>query len=220
MKSQNEAKRRTGRPLSFDRSEALKQAMLAFWRHGYETTSIVDLTTAMKITAPSLYAAFGDKRQLFLEAVALYAGDPEEQRRAIENAASSFDAASDLLEAVAVAFTGDETPPGCLLASATATGSPEANDVRCVVASIRGGLAARFVSRIERDVVEGLLPGDTDPNALANLVVAVTLGMSVLARDGASRSILLALGKAALNGWPNARGRVAIDSGGPIRTAS
>lgn len=204
MESATRATRKTGRPLSFDRSVALKAAMLAFWRHGYETTSIVDLTTAMKISAPSLYTAFGDKRRLFLEAVDLYVGDPEERKRAIEVAPSSFQAASDLLQAVAVAFTGDETPPGCLLASATATGSPEVSDVRCAVASFRRGLAAQLVSRIERDVVEGLLPGDTDASALANLVVAMTLGMSGLARDGADRSTLLKLGEVALTGWPTA----------------
>ena len=69
--------RKIGRPLSFDRNVALRQAMLTFWRYGYETTSVSDLTTAMGITAPSLYTAFGDKKQLFLEAVRLYAGEPE-----------------------------------------------------------------------------------------------------------------------------------------------
>lgn len=211
MESRSQPKRKTGRPLSFDRSAALEAAMLAFWRHGYETTSIVDLTTAMKITAPSLYTAFGDKRQLFLEAVELYVGDPAEQERAIDDAPSAFHAASTLLQAVAIAFTGDETPPGCLLASATATGSREADEVRRVVASIRRRLAARLVSRIERDITEALLPGDTDADALANLVVAVTLGMSVLARDGATRSTLLALGRAALDVWPKGRDRRHID---------
>ena len=61
--------RRTGRPLSFDRDAALRQAMLTFWRHGYETTSVAELTAAMGVSAPSLYTAFGDKKQLFLEAM-------------------------------------------------------------------------------------------------------------------------------------------------------
>ena len=64
--------RRAGRPLSFDRDAALNQAMLLFWRHGYESTAVSDLTAAMGVTPPSLYAAFGDKKRLFLEAVALY----------------------------------------------------------------------------------------------------------------------------------------------------
>ena len=116
-------RRKTGRPLSFDRDAALEKAMLVFWRHGYETSSITDLTGAMGITAPSLYTAFGDKKQLFLEAVRRYAGDPEASRIAIESAPTAHDAARTLLFGAAAAYTGNETPPGCLLASATASGS-------------------------------------------------------------------------------------------------
>src|SRR3978361_1815132 len=64
--------RKTGRPLSFDRDAALERAMLVFWRYGYEAASLQELTSAMGITPPSLYSAFGDKEQLFLEAVARY----------------------------------------------------------------------------------------------------------------------------------------------------
>ena len=177
--------------------------MLAFWRHGYETTSIVDLTTAMGITAPSLYTAFGDKRQLFLEAVELYAGDPAEWGRAIEAATSAFEVASELLDAVAITYTGEDTPSGCLLASATATGSPDAIDVQRVVADIRQGLAAQLATRIRRDIADGLLPTDCNANALADLVVAVTQGMSALARDGGSRRQLLAVARAAMMAWPS-----------------
>ena len=194
--------RKAGRPLSFDRSAALRAAMLAFWRHGYETTSIVDLTTAMGITAPSLYAAFGDKQQLFLEAVALYIGDPAEVARAIDEAISAFQAASDLLEAVAITYTGEETPSGCLLASATATGSAGACDVRRVVAGIRRDLATQLARRIDRDIADGLLPADCDANGLADLVVAVTQGMSALARDGGTRAQLLAVAHTAMKAWP------------------
>ena len=75
MKRSYPQPRKTGRPLSFDRTDVLEKAMRAFWRFGYETTSISNLTTAMGITTPSLYGAFGDKKQLFLEAVRRYAGD-------------------------------------------------------------------------------------------------------------------------------------------------
>jgi AcrR family transcriptional regulator len=195
-------KRKPGRPLSFDRSAALKAAMLAFWRHGYETTSIADLTRAMGITAPSLYTAFGDKRRLFLEAVDLYAGDPAERARAIKAAGSAFEAASHLLDAVAIAFTGEETPTGCLLASATATGSPDAADVQLVVANVRRSLAAQLAARIEKDIADGLIPSECDANGLADLILAVIQGMSVLARDGGSRSRLIAVAHAAMKAWP------------------
>lgn len=177
--------------------------MLVFWRHGYETSSIVDLTTAMKITAPSLYTAFGDKRQLFLEAVALYVGDPAEQARAIEDAPSARQAASSLLDAVAITYTGEETPPGCLVASAAASGSHAAADVQRAVADVRREFASQLVKRIERDVAEGRLPCDTNAMALGDLVVAVTQGMSVLARDGTTRQRLQAVARAAMEAWPD-----------------
>jgi AcrR family transcriptional regulator len=76
MKHSSSSPRKIGRPLSFDRDAVLEKAMRAFWESGYETTSISDLTAAMGVTAPSIYAAFGDKKGLFLEALRRYAGDP------------------------------------------------------------------------------------------------------------------------------------------------
>ncbi|MEG3125417.1 TetR/AcrR family transcriptional regulator [Sphingomonas sp. GB1N7] len=195
-------RRKSGRPLSFDRDAALEQAMLAFWRHGYETTSIVDLTTAMGVTAPSLYGAFGDKKRLFLEAVRLYAGDPGEMSREIDGAASAYDAASMLLNGAAIAYTGDTTPRGCLLASATASGSAASCDVQEAIADIRRSMAASLEARIARDMADGKLATATDAAALAGLVMAVAQGMSVLARDGASRATLRAIVATALAAWP------------------
>jgi AcrR family transcriptional regulator len=194
--------RKTGRPLSYSREVALKQAMLTFWRYGYETTSIVDLTSAMGVTAPSLYTAFGDKRRLFLEAVQLYAGDPDALARAMETAATAHDAVRDMLRGAAIAFTGDETPRGCLLASATASGSAASADVQHAIAEIRRGIDALLRRRIERDIAAGLLPAQTDAAVLSSLVMAVTQGMSVLARDGACRTLLLGIADHALRGWP------------------
>ena len=197
-----EARRKTGRPLSFDRGIALEKAMLAFWAHGYETTSIGDLTKAMGITAPSLYTAFGDKRRLFLEAVRLYAGDMDAVASAIDAAPSSLEAARSILEGAVVSFTGDDTPAGCLLASSTATGSAAAADVRESVAGYRRDLRNLLVARIERDRTDGLLQPDTSAVALADLVIAVMQGLSIMARDGAERAALRAVVDAALNAWP------------------
>lgn len=194
--------RRTGRPLSFDRDLALQQAMLAFWRHGYESTSVAELTEAMGITAPSLYTAFGDKKRLFLETVRLYAGDQDHLARAIGEATTAYHAAHDLMTGAAVTYTGDTTPKGCLLASSTASGSDASRDVQNVVADVRRGIEARLRARIDRDVDEGILPPGTQAAALAGLVLAVIQGMSVLARDGASRTTLLAIVDAVLHAWP------------------
>ena len=176
--------------------------MLTFWRHGYETTSVADLTAAMGISAPSLYTAFGDKKQLFLEAMRLYAGNPEDMDRGIGDAPSAYDAARALMTAAATAYTGEATPRGCLLASATASGSAASADVQAAVADVRRGIDSRLRMRIERDVEDGVLPSGTQATALAGLVLAVTQGMSVLARDGASRASLLAMVAAALRAWP------------------
>ena len=176
--------------------------MLTFWRYGYETTSIVDLTAAMGVSAPSLYTAFGDKKQLFLEAVRLYAGDPDAVGTAMDRAPTAREAVHDMLTAAATAFTGDVTPRGCLLASATASGSAGSADVQHVVAGMRRGIEARLRARIEHDVAHGVLPSDTEAAALSGLVLAVIQGMSVLARDGAARAALLAVVEAAMRAWP------------------
>jgi len=194
--------RRPGRPLSFNRDFALRQAMLAFWRHGYETTSIADLTAAMGITAPSLYAAFGDKKQLFLEAVRLYAGDPRAMADGIDAAPSALEAARGLMTAAARAYTGEDTPSGCLMASATASGSAASADVQRVVADIRRSVRCSLQAKIDQDMQAGRLPPATNGAALAGLVMAVMQGMSVLARDGMERPALLGIAEASLQAWP------------------
>lgn len=195
-------RRKTGRPLSFDRETALEQAMLTFWRHGYETTSIVDLTTAMGVTAPSLYAAFGDKRRLFLEAARRYAGDPEAMAQAIDGATTAYAAARKMLTDAATAYTDDATPKGCLLASATASGSVASADVQRAIADIRESISGLLRARIERDITACVLPPEVNATALAGYVMTVIQGMSVLARDGMPRASLLAIKEVALQGWP------------------
>lgn len=176
--------------------------MLTFWRHGYESSSIADLTGAMGISTPSLYTAFGDKKQLFLEAARLYAGDPKAMNDAIVGAPNAYVAARDLMHAAACTYTGTDTPRGCLLASATASGSAASADVQRAVADIRQAVRQRLKGRIERDVSGGLLPPETDAAGLSGLVMAVMQGMSVLARDGADRAALLGIVRVALDSWP------------------
>ena len=139
--------RRSGRPLSFDRDVALRQAMLVFWRYGYESASVTDLTRAMGVTAPSLYTAFGDKKRLFLKAVRLYAGDPQATAESISLAPSAYEAARQLMTNAACAYTGEETPRGCLLASATASGSAASADVQRAVADIRRSESSGMLPR-------------------------------------------------------------------------
>ena len=194
--------RRTGRPLSFDRDAALHQAMLLFWRHGYEATSIAALTAAMSVTPPSIYAAFGDKKRLFLEAVARYLSGPVTAATLIDDAPTARAAASSLLHAAAMGFTGEGTPPGCLLASAAISCSADAADVQAELAALRSGIEARLTGRITRAVITGEMPDWSDADALSGHVMCVIQGMSTLARDGAPREKLLRVAELAMRVWP------------------
>jgi AcrR family transcriptional regulator len=196
------SKPKTGRPLSFDRDEALNQAMLLFWQHGYEATSLSDLTAAMGVSAPSIYTAYGDKRRLFLEAVDRYLSGPVTSAMIIDGAVSAREAAADLLNTSAIGFTGSDTPPGCLLAASAISCSNAAADVQRELAAIRQSIETRLKDRVALDIQKGVLPAGTDADALAGHVMAVIQGMSTLARDGAPREKLLRIAAAAMRGWP------------------
>lgn len=201
MKPSDPAPRKTGRPLSFDRERVLEKAMLAFWESGYETTSIADLTRAMGVAAPSLYAAFGNKQKLFIEVMRRYAGDLGAWEHGMRAAPTAREAVAGMLRGAAILYTGETTPRGCLLASAAATGSAGAAEVRAAIAAQRRGLRDILIRRIEADIAVGRLAPDTPGAVLADLALAVTQGMSVLARDGLDRDRLLALADAAMASW-------------------
>lgn len=202
MKSDAQQNAKLGRPLSFDRKAALEKAMHVFWAHGYEATSLADLTSAMGITPPSIYAAYGNKKRLFLEAVDLYCGQSMSAERVIAQAATAADAARQMLEGSAVHFTGQNTPPGCLLATGAISCSAAAADVQATLTNIRKQTERHLLAKITADITTGRLPADIDADLLASYVVAMIQGMSTLARDGATRAKLLALAGAMMRGWP------------------
>ena len=199
------AKQKPGRPLGFDRDAALQQAMLLFWRHGYEATSISNLTEVMAITPPSLYTAYGDKKRLFLEAVGRYTSGPVTSATIIDGAPTSRDAAAGLLRASAVGFTGKNTPPGCLLASSAISCSPEAADVQSALADIRLGIEKRLRNKIIGDRTLSRSRRAIKADSLAGHIMAVIQGMSTLARDGATRAKLLSIADTAMLVWPTQR---------------
>lgn len=210
MKPADPPPRKTGRPLSFDRDDVLHRAMHTFWESGYETTSISDLTAAMGVTAPSLYAAFGDKKRLFLEAMRLYAGDGTELRAMFADAPSAREAVAEMMAGAALRFTDPATPKGCLLASAAATGSGRARDIRDAIASERQTIRTIVEDRIRADIRRGVLPPQTDAAVLANVAIATVQGMSVLARDGAPRDAILAVARASMGCWPDAHRQLGL----------
>ena len=196
------APRKKGRPLSFDRDAALHKAMLLFWEHGYEATSLNDLTSALGVTPSSIYSAFGDKKGLFFDAVGLYLSGPVTLETMLAQAPSARAAVQTMLEGAAIAFTGAATPSGCLLASAALSCSESAADVRQTLGAIRQGMEAQLRDRIVLGIERKELPAQADADALAGMTMAVVQGMSTAARDGAPREKLLRIAAAALAAWP------------------
>jgi AcrR family transcriptional regulator len=176
--------------------------MLLFWKHGYESTSLNDLTAALGVKPSSIYSVFGDKKRLFLEAVSLYTSGPVTADSIIEQASTAREAAQDLLTASVLGFTGDDTPKGCLLATSAISCSEGAEDIQAQLAAIRIGIETRLRNKINADVDAGRMPDGVDSEALAAHVLAVIQGLSTLARDGAQREKLLRLATVAMASWP------------------
>ncbi|MEU5807396.1 TetR/AcrR family transcriptional regulator [Streptomyces sp. NPDC047718] len=191
-----------GRPRSFDRGAALDKAMLAFWENGYEATSISDLTASLGISAPSLYAAFGDKRKLFDEVVVVYGGRYGDfASAALAEEPTARAAMERILREAAEVYTDPAHPPGCLVISAAVNTTSQ--EVAEALRERRAAHMAAFESRVRADVAAGVLPADTDPRALARYAVSVLQGMSQQARDGASREELGAVAELAVRAWPH-----------------
>jgi AcrR family transcriptional regulator len=191
-----------GRPRSFDRAAALRQAMEVFWENGYEAASMTDLTSAMGINSPSLYAAFGSKEKLFQETVALYlASEGTEIWNALSEAPTAQEAVEQFLRQTAISFTRKNKPAGCLIVLG-ALHADKGSEAAC--RSLRSHRAENVVAlreRMERGVRDGDLPASADCTKLASFYATVQQGMSIQARDGASRQILLAIADSAMAAW-------------------
>ncbi|MDR5905565.1 TetR/AcrR family transcriptional regulator [Franzmannia qiaohouensis] len=191
-----------GRPRGFDREEALRSAMEVFWSQGYDNASLADLTRAMGINAPSLYATFGGKETLFQEAVKLYvrtegSGIWEQ----VETAPTARAAIKHVLHATAEAFTRGATPRGCMIVLAAPQMQGANSQVCDALKAHRQANGCLLERRLRRAVEEGELPASSDCTAIANYYVTLQHGMSIQARDGASRETLQAIADCAMASW-------------------
>jgi AcrR family transcriptional regulator len=191
-----------GRPREFDRDAALEAAMLLFWRKGFAATSMNDLCDTMGVRSPSLYAAFGSKEELYLEAMEHYVrtqgavwnklAEGETVRAGIENL---LIAGSEILP------KSRPTPAGCM-AMLAAVGDEWPAAVVRVVKKVRLEVLDLLRARLETAVAEGELPASADIDGLSRFYLGVFQGMAIQARDGATKAELKGVVEAAMAAWP------------------
>jgi AcrR family transcriptional regulator len=179
-----------GRPREFEVDRALDRALRVFWRKGYEGATLPDLTKAMGINRPSLYAAFGSKEGLFRRALDRYDEGPASYAREALGEPTARAVAERLLGGAVDQLTDRRNPRGCLLVHGALACGEAAESIRRELASRRAGGEAALRRRFERALAEGDLTADSDPAALARYVVTVIRGMAVEAAGGASREEL------------------------------
>ncbi|MFJ9836482.1 TetR/AcrR family transcriptional regulator [Streptomyces sp. NPDC101169] len=191
-----------GRPRGFDADAALDRAVEVFWRQGYEGASLTDLTEAMGINRTSMYAAFGNKEELFHQAVARYAeADMAYAREALAKP-TAYEVVESFLRANADALTRADRPSGCLsVQGGLAEGGDSGRIARFLADSRLAGERA-LARRLARAVEEDDLPAGTDPHALARYVMVVSEGNAVHATAGAARAALHATVDIALQAIP------------------
>ena len=191
-----------GRPREFDVDQALDRALMLFWRKGYEGTTLPELTRAMGINRPSLYAAFGSKEGLFRKALDRYDEGPSAYQSEALKEPTARAVAQRLLDGAIAVMTDRRNPRGCLMVQGALACGEAAESVRKELISRRLASEAAIRERFERALSDGDLPADAHPADLARYIVAVLQGIAVQAVGRASRAELRRVAEMALRAWP------------------
>lgn len=191
-----------GRPRAFDPDHALDRAMEVFWRQGYEGTSLSDLTEAMGINRPSLYAAFGNKEELYRKVLDRYAEGPAQHVCQALQEPNARRVVEKLLLGTIDLLSCPSNPKGCLGVQGALACGAEGEPLRQEHIVRRIEAEKALCQRLERAKREGDLPADAVPADLARFVGTICQGMSVQAASGASRADLLKIAELALKSWP------------------
>ena len=191
-----------GRPPAFDRDQALDRAMRVFWQKGFEGASMNDLTAAMGIRPPSLYAAFGNKQALFEESLQRYVEGPASFMHEALEEATAYEVAARMLRQSAEFLTQASSRCGCMAIESGLVGGDEAKPIRRKLIQLRMKGQKALRHRFERAQSEGDLSKTVDADNLARFVTTVFQGMTIQAINGASREELLRVAEMALQVWP------------------
>ncbi|MCO8269486.1 TetR/AcrR family transcriptional regulator [Actinoplanes sp. TRM 88003] len=193
-----------GRPRAFDADEALDKAMAVFWQQGYEGASLTDLTEAMGISRKSMYAAYGNKEDLFRKVLQRYTDGPASYVVDALNAPTAREAATAFLAGSVRANTTPGWPAGCLGVQGALAVGETGQVAHDVLAEWRALGQMHLRDRFRRAVREGDLPADADPDLIARYIMTLANGLAVQASGGATRKDLQRVAAAALQNWPPA----------------
>ena len=191
-----------GRPREFDPDRALDRALRVFWRSGYEGASMADLTEAMGITRPSLYAAFGNKEELFRKALDRYVDGPGGYVQIALAKPTAREVVEHLLYQAADAVTDPNNPPGCLAVQGALCCGEAAETIKQELMSRRANGEQELRRRFARALSEGDLPTGSDAADLARYISAIVQGMAVQAAGGVNREQLRKIAEMTLRTWP------------------
>jgi AcrR family transcriptional regulator len=191
-----------GRPRNFDPEKALDQALKVFWAKGYEGASLPDLTAAMGINRPSLYAAFGNKQSLFKKALDRYINGHASYMHDALAQPTARAVAEKLLHGAVQNLTDPNNPRGCLAVQGALACGDDADCMRKELIRHRESLVTALRDRLSRAKKENDLPRESNPADLARYLATVLHGLSVQATGGASRKDLQKVASLALQAWP------------------
>jgi AcrR family transcriptional regulator len=191
-----------GRPREFDLDVALAAALRVFWRNGYEAASMAELTAAMGITKPSLYAAFGNKEALFHKALDLYEREKLAYMTSALEAPTARGVAERLLRGALQMQTSTCDPKGCLGVISAAACGAEAESIKAEVVKRRASSEAAVIRRFEQAEADGELPEGMTPAALVRYLFALLQGLALQGGSGATCAELNQLVETSLAVWP------------------
>ena len=193
-----------GRPREFDPDEALDKAMMVFWQQGFEGASLSDLTEAMGISRPSLYAAFGNKEELFRRAIERYVETgPAADHLAALAEPTARAVVARMLRTKAESLTDPCHPLGCMVVRGAFSCGEADQSIKDKLAELCSSAEAALTERFERAKAEGDLPPSSNPAVLTRYVSALIQGMSVQASGGATQEQLLDVAEMAVASWPS-----------------
>jgi AcrR family transcriptional regulator len=183
--------------------EALDKALKIFWKRGYEGASLAELIEELSINKPSLYAAFGNKEELFLKALSRYASGPVAFIKEVVKEPTSYKVAESFLVKAAEFLTDPTHPQGCMIVQGALSTGDSAELIKNILIKYRSSYENLLTERFDQAKSDGDLPDWVNANDLAKYLATIHQGMSVQATSGATKQQLINISNIALRSWPS-----------------